>query len=84
MIRLIPFLLLVGCVQAPIAPNLKLPELAQECPRANLPPVPLKMKLIIDGDMVSADAEGERLLRSYVFARQRLRGVPSTALPPEP
>ena len=84
MIRLFPLVLLVGCVQAPIAPNLKFPDLVQDCPKLTLPPIPQKVTLTIDGDTVHADEGGEQLLRSYVAARQFLRGVRSTAPPSAP
>ena len=73
MIRMIPFLLLTGCVNAPVAPNLKLPEPVKECPRLSMPPVPQKVYLQIDGDKLMYDDGGELLLRGYVRARSLLR-----------
>jgi hypothetical protein len=73
MIRLIPFLLLTACVSAPIAPNLKLPEPAKECPKLALPPVPNEAHLTIRGNEITADEGGAVLLRGYVHARTLLR-----------
>lgn len=73
MIRLLPFLLLGGCVNAPVAPNLKLPEVAKECPRLSMPPVPQKVFLQIDGENLKADDGGDMLLRGYVRARSLLK-----------
>lgn len=56
-------LILTGCVS--VAPNLKIPE--KKCP--DLPPVPNKVHLSIDGDKIDADAGGALLLRGYVSAR---------------
>lgn len=64
-----PFLLLVGCVSAPIAPNLKLPE-QKSCPSVALPPIPEHVKLVINGDLVEADQGGEQVLRGYVQSRR--------------
>lgn len=68
MIRLLPFVFLVGCVSAPVAPNLKLPE-PKECPKLAMPPIPQKVFLQIDGDKIISDAGGDLLLRGYVQAR---------------
>lgn len=65
------FLILSGCVQAPIAPNLKLPE--KECPRLNMPAIPQSAHLSIEGDKVTADDGGDMILRGYVRARSLLR-----------
>ena len=75
MIRSIPlFLSLQGCIQAPIAPNLKLPEPpAQECPKLVMPPIPEHVYLKIAGDKVFSDGNGDMLLRGYVRARELLR-----------
>jgi hypothetical protein len=73
MIRLAPFLLLSACVSAPIAPNLKLPEPAKECPKLALPSVPNEVHLTIKGDQIEADAGGALLLRGYVRARSLLK-----------
>lgn len=64
---------LVGCVNAPVAPNLKIPEPAAACPKLNMPPVPQKVYLQIDGDKILSDDGGEMLLRGYVRARYLLR-----------
>ena len=65
---------LVGCVQAPVAPNLKLPELPpKQCEHLFMKPVPQKVTLIIDGDKITADSGGELLLRGYVRARELLK-----------
>lgn len=66
------FLMLYGCVSAPVAPNLKIPE-NLGCPKLNLPPVPQDVNLQIHGDKIEADAGGERVLRSYVACRAALR-----------
>lgn len=73
MIRLIPILLLTGCVNAPVAPGLKLPEASKECPRLVMPPVPQKVYLKIDGEKIEEDDGGDMLLRGYVRARSLLR-----------
>ena len=81
MIRgLVSFLFLTGCVNAPVAPNLKIPD-AQEtqnliggsCPQMDLQPVPQKVHLDIQGDKIVYDAGGERILRGYVACRAVLR-----------
>ena len=74
MLRSLPFLFLVGCVSAPVAPNLKLPE-QKACASLALPPVPDHVKLIIDGDKVDADEGGEKLLRGYVASRHLFQSV---------
>lgn len=61
-------LLLAGCISAPVAPNLKLPE-PQACKTIKLDPVPQKVYLDIQGDKVFADAGGEQILRGYVACR---------------
>lgn len=67
----LPLCLLVsGCVQAPIAPNLKLPE--QTCAKLDMPAIPQSVHLAIEGDKVTADDGGDTLLRGYVRARQLL------------
>jgi len=73
MIRLLPIFFLGGCVNAPVAPNLKLPEPARECPRLTMPPVPQKVFLQIDGENFKADDGGDMLLRGYVRARSLLK-----------
>lgn len=66
--------ILAGCVSAPIAPNLKLPERsAKACPQKELLPVPQKAFLSINGDTVVSDAGGDMLLRQYVLARELLK-----------
>jgi hypothetical protein len=64
------FLLLTGCVK--VQPEIK-PQLGSSCPKLNMPAVPQKMKLGIDGEKIDADPEGEEFLRQYVRARQLLR-----------
>lgn len=64
-------LYLPGCVSAPIAPNLKLPE--QSCSKLDMPAVPQKVFLKIDGDKIEADDGGDMLFRGYVRARYLLR-----------
>jgi hypothetical protein len=73
MIRMLPFLFLGGCVNAPVAPNLKLPETQKACPTLAMPPVPQKVFLQIDGDKVMSDDGGDMLLRGYVRARYLLK-----------
>lgn len=73
MIRLIPFLFMTGCVNAPVAPNLKIPNQAKECPRLFMPPVPQVVYLKIDGDKIEADDGGDMLLRGYVRSRYLLK-----------
>lgn len=62
---------LTGCVEAPVAPNLRLPEL--KCPKVEAPPVPQVANLHIQGDHIEADAGGALLLRWYVFLREQVR-----------
>ena len=64
---LLSFLLLSGCVNAPI----KLPE--QSCPKLELKPVPQKVYLDIQGDKIMYDDGGLLLLRGYVAARAALK-----------
>jgi len=63
MIRLFPMFLLSGCISAPI----QIPQ--KECKRIDLPPVPQKVYIDIQGDKILSDAGGELLLRGYVQAR---------------
>ena len=65
---LLGFLLLSGCVNAPV----KLPE-AQSCPKMELKPVPQKVYLDIQGDKIMYDDGGLLLLRGYVAARAALK-----------
>jgi len=66
--------ILVGCVSAPIAPNLRLPERSEKtCPQITLPPIGQRVVIDIDGDKITTNADGERLLRSYVLARELLK-----------
>lgn len=69
----ISFLLasLAGCVSAPVAPNLKLPD--KECKQLLMPPVQQKVYIKIDGNKVEADEGGYQLLRFYVAARSTLK-----------
>lgn len=73
MIRFLPFVLLGGCVNAPVAPNLRIPEPVKECPRLTMPPVPQKVFLQIDGDKIMSDDGGDMLLRGYVRSRSLLK-----------
>lgn len=67
---LILALYLPGCVSAPVS----IPPLpAQSCPKLDMPPVPQKVSLKIDGDKLEADEGGDMLLRGYVRARGLLR-----------
>jgi hypothetical protein len=63
MIRLFPLFFLSGCVSAPI----QIPQ--KECKHIDLPPVPQKVYLSIEGDKVMSDKGGDLLLRGYVSAR---------------
>lgn len=63
MIRIFPMFLLSGCISAPI----QIPQ--KECRRVDLPPIPQKVYLDIQGDKVLSDAGGQLLLRGYVAAR---------------
>jgi hypothetical protein len=63
MIRIFPMFLLSGCISAPI----QIPQ--KECKRIDLPPVPQKVYLNIEGDKILSDAGGELLLRGYVQSR---------------
>ena len=77
-------LTLSGCIE--VAPNLKFPE-AKECPKPivkeqppvqtkttlEMPPIPEKVNIVIDGDKVKVDKGGDILLRYYVQARELLR-----------
>jgi hypothetical protein len=71
MIRYTVYLLLSGCVSAPIAPGLKIPD--KECPTLRMPAIPQKVNLKIDGDKVQADDGGDMVLRGYVRARSLLK-----------
>jgi hypothetical protein len=74
-LMLILSLFFTGCVNAPVAPNLKLPEAppVKECPRLKMPAVPDQVHLVIEGDMIEADEGGDTLLRGYVRARSLLK-----------
>lgn len=74
-LMLILSLFLTGCINAPVAPNLKLPEAppVKECPRLKMPAVPDQVHLVIEGDMIEADEGGDTLLRGYVRARSVLK-----------
>lgn len=74
-LMLILSLFLTGCINAPVAPNLKLPEAppVKECPRLKMPAVPDQVHLVIEGDMIEADEGGDMLLRGYVRARSLLK-----------
>ena len=72
-IAFILFVSLNGCISAPIAPNLKFPEPAKECPRLIMPPIPEHVFLKIEGDKVFSDDGGDTVLRGYVRARTLLR-----------
>lgn len=67
------FVSLNGCVPTTIAPNLKIPEPAKECPRLSMPPIPEHVFLKIEGDKVFSDDGGDTVLRGYVRARTLLR-----------
>lgn len=41
-------------------------------PKLSLPEIPGKVRIVIDGDNVEADAGGEMLLRAYVEVREAL------------
>ena len=72
-IAFILFVSLNGCISAPIAPNLKIPEPAKECPRLIMPAIPEHVFLKIEGDKVFSDDGGDTVLRGYVRARTLLR-----------
>ena len=72
-IAFILFVSLNGCISAPIAPNLKFPEPAKECPRLIMPPIPEHVFLKFEGDKVFSDDGGDTVLRGYVRARTLLR-----------
>ena len=63
MIRLFPIFLLSGCISAPI----QIPQ--KDCKRVDLPPIPQKVFLQIEGDKILSDDGGSLLLRGYVAAR---------------
>lgn len=74
------FLLLTGCISAPVAPNLTFDKLAikhpsaeKVCPTLVMPAIPEDVELSISGQKVRANSGGERLLRYYVNARELLR-----------
>ena len=73
MIRYAFLLLLTSCVSAPVAPNLKFPEPAKECPKLVMPPIPEDVELNIKGDKVTANAGGDLLVRGYARARSLLK-----------
>lgn len=70
-VSMLALVLLTAC-STTVAPNLKLPE-QKACRSIALPPVPQKVKLIIDGDKIESDQGGEQLLRGYVAARYLFR-----------
>ena len=72
-IAFILFVSLNGCISAPIAPNLKIPEPAKECPRLIMPAIPEHVFLKIEGDKMFSDDGGDTMLRGYVRARQLLQ-----------
>ena len=72
-IAFVLFVSLNGCISAPIAPNLKIPEPAKECPRLIMPAIPEHVFLKIEGDKVFSDDGGDTMLRGYVRARQLLQ-----------
>ena len=72
-IAFILFVSLSGCVPTTIAPNLKIPEPAKECPRLVMPPIPEHVFLKIEGDKVFSDDGGDTMLRGYSRARQLLQ-----------
>lgn len=61
-------LALTGCVK--VQPEFKA---GSSCPKLDMPPVPQKMKLFIDGDKLESDTEGTSFLRYYVKARGLLK-----------
>lgn len=63
-------LYLPGCVSAPVSLPI---SPAKACAALDLPAVPQKVYLKIDGDKIDADENGELLLRGYVRARYLLR-----------
>lgn len=69
------FILLNGCISAPIAPNLKIPDMtSQSCPKLNMPAIPEDVQLDIKGDRINKiNAGGDVLLRGYARARQLLQ-----------
>lgn len=56
------------------------------CVHLQMPPVPEKFHLVVDGAKIDADPAGVEFLRYFVRARQLLRPAPvtSTAPPPAP
>ena len=73
MIRYAFLLLLTSCVSAPVAPNLKFPEPAKECPRLEMPPIAETCTVYIRGDKIATDVCGDVLVRGYVRARSLLK-----------
>ena len=69
------FILLQGCVQAPIAPNLKIPDMtSKSCPKLTMPAIPEDVELDIKGDRINKiNAGGDVILRGYARARQLLQ-----------
>lgn len=71
MIRILPIVMMTGCVSAPVAPNLKLPEMA--CAKLQMPAIPKDVEIEIHGDDVTTNPAGTDLLRAYVKARDLLK-----------
>ena len=62
---------MAGCVSAPIAPNLKIPETS--CSRLSMPAIPETVLIEIHGLDIKTNQAGEELLRAYVKAREILK-----------
>jgi len=62
---------MAGCVSAPIAPNLKIPE--KKCARLSMPAIPNDVSIEIHGLEIKTNPQGEELLRAYVKAREILK-----------
>lgn len=54
------------------------------CRKLDLPPVPTKVHLDIDGDKIAADEGGETLLRGFVACRSFYRDAPASTKPTTP
>jgi hypothetical protein len=58
--------------------NLKPPV---TCRKLDIPPVPDKVRLKIDGDKIEADKGGETVLRGFVACRSLYKDAPGTVKP---
>lgn len=56
-----------GCV------TIQQPDFVTACPKLQMPPMPQKAKILINGDSIEVDKGGEEIIRGYVDARALLK-----------